>query len=66
VTRREVAEEGIRCCRRLAVVVEAGRVMEGRKASAHVPNKRTRSASMLARRAKDMVVDVVGEVKPVA
>jgi len=57
VTRREDAEEGVCGCRRLAVVVEAGRVMEGRKASAHVPNKRTKSARMLTRRAEDMVVD---------
>lgn len=65
VTRREDAEEGVCGCRRLAVVVEAGRVMEGRKASAHAPNKRTKSARMLTRRAKDMVVDFERKVKPV-
>lgn len=57
-------------CRRLAVVavvVEAGRVMEGRKAWAHETKSKTRSARTLARRAVDVGVDIVclGWVEPV-
>lgn len=60
MTMREEAEEGIWFCRRLAVVVvEAGLVMEGRKAWAHETNKRTRSARTLARRAVDVGWDIV-------
>ena len=60
VTRREEAEEGSWFCRRLAVVVvEAGLVMEGRKAWAHETKSRTRSARTLARRAVDVGLDIV-------
>jgi hypothetical protein len=49
-------------CRRLAVVVEAGRAMEGRKASAHETKSKTRSVRTLARRAVNVGVDIVSRV----